>query len=107
MRFVVDAQLPPGLPIRLIQCGHTAEHVNGIGGAADKAIWDYALQNRAILVTKDEDFIALAHRNPAGPQVIWIRIGNISNEALWKSVDVVLAEIIESLEKGERIVEVI
>ena len=86
-----------------------AEHVNGIGfaNASDRAIWDFALQNRAVLVTKDEDFIALAHRNPNGPQVLWIRIGNISNDALWKAIDVVLTEIIESLEKGERIVEVI
>ena len=107
--FLIDEQIPPGLADRLRQRGHRAEHVNRIklGGAGDDAIWDYARQHQAALVTKDEDFVALARHEPSGPQVVWIRIGNISNDALWASISVVLDEIIASLEAGERIVEVI
>lgn len=108
MRFVIDAQLPPGLATRLTQLGHAAEHVNRIGleAAGDEAIWSYTLRTRAVLVTKDEDFVAFARRQAVG-QVVWIRIGNIGNDALWAAISAVLSEIIDSLEKGERIVEVV
>jgi predicted nuclease of predicted toxin-antitoxin system len=108
IRFVIDAQLPPGLAIRLRERGYPAEHVNrvGLGAAGDIAICEHARSVRAVLMTKDEDFVALALREPSGPQVVWLRIGNISNEALWVRISAALDEILESLESGERIVEV-
>jgi predicted nuclease of predicted toxin-antitoxin system len=108
IRFVVDAQLPPGLAIRLREQGYPAEHVNrvGLGAAGDIAIWEHARSDGAALITKDEDFVALAMREPSGPQVVWLRIGNISNVALWTTVSAALDEIRESLEAGDRIVEV-
>jgi predicted nuclease of predicted toxin-antitoxin system len=109
LRFVVDAQLPPGLATRLRASGFEAEHVNkvGLGPATDLTIWDYASRHRAVLITKDADFVAFAKSSHAGPQVVWIRIGNISNDALWRAVSVVLDEIVSSLEEGERVVEVV
>jgi predicted nuclease of predicted toxin-antitoxin system len=89
LRFLIDAQLPPGLARRLASHGYAAEHVNRIslGIASDLSIWRHAARTGAILVTKDEDFVALAEREPDGPQVVWIRIGNISNEALWRAIE--------------------
>lgn len=83
IRFLIDAQLPPGLAPRLAARGYAAEHVSriGLGAAGDGAIWRHAAQTGATLVTKDEDFLALAERDSSGPQVVWIRIGNISNDA--------------------------
>jgi predicted nuclease of predicted toxin-antitoxin system len=109
IRFVVDAQLPPGLTDHLNACGFKAEHVNriGLGPATDFAIWNYASRNRAVLITKDADFTDLAKRNPFGPQVIWIRIGNISNDALWNAISAALEEIVQSIKAGERVVEVV
>lgn len=109
IRFLVDAQLPPGLADRLATRGYLAEHVNrmGLGAASDSALWQHAAQVRATLVTKDEDFVDLALRDPAGPQVLWIRTGNISNDVLWRMLGPRLDEIIASLNAGERIVEVI
>ena len=49
----------------------------------------------------------LANRDTSGPQLIWIRIGNISNDALWRAIDPQLDEIIQALSEGERIVEVL
>jgi len=108
IRFVIDAQLSPGLAVRLRERGYPAEHVNrvGLGAANDIAIWEHTRRIRAILMTKDEDFVALALREPSGPQVVWLRIGNISNDALWMRISAALDEILESLETGERIVEV-
>jgi predicted nuclease of predicted toxin-antitoxin system len=109
IRFLIDAQLPPGLARRLTSRGYLAEHVNQIdlGVATDHTIWRYAAQNGCTLVTKDEDFVALANRGTSGPQVIWIRIGNISNDALWRAIDPQLDEIIQAVAEGERIVEVL
>jgi predicted nuclease of predicted toxin-antitoxin system len=108
-RFLIDAQLPPGLAVHLRECGHIAEHVNRVrlGGTADIAVWNYAKRHGATLVTKDEDFLAFSRREPSGPQVVWIRIGNIGSDALWHRIEPVLSEIIDSLETGERIVEVV
>lgn len=108
IRFVIDAQLPPGLAVHLKACGCLAEHVNriGLGAAGDLAIWTHAQKTGAVLMTKDEDFVALALRDPSGPQVVWLRIGNIGNDALWRTISAVLDEIIKSLDAGERIVEV-
>ena len=109
IRFLIDAQLPPGLAQRLAARGYAAEHVNRVdlGIARDRDIWLYAARTAATLVTKDEDFVALARQEPTGPQVIWIRVGNISNDALWRAVDPQLDEIIQALSAGERIVEIL
>jgi predicted nuclease of predicted toxin-antitoxin system len=109
IRFLVDAQLPPGLARQLATRGYPAEHVNRVdlGIASDRSIWRYAARIAATLITKDEDFAALAAQEPVGPQVVWIRIGNISNDALWRAIDPKLDEIIQALNAGERIVEVL
>jgi len=108
IRFLIDAQLPPGLARELTARGYPAEHVNrvGLGIAGDDAIWRHASRSRETLVTKDEDFVALARRESSGPQVVWIRVGNISNDALWRVIDPLLDEIVDALNAGERIIEV-
>jgi len=108
MRFLIDAQLPPGLAHRLMSLGHSADHVNeiGLGLASDRSIWQYAQQTGATLITKDEDFVSLAVHEPTGPQVVWIRIGNIGNTALWRAIDPIFDEITRALNAGEKVVEV-
>ena len=109
IRFLIDAQLPPGLAQRLTARGYPSEHVNrlDLAVASDDAIWQYAMRTGATLITKDEDFVALSERDASGPQVVWIRIGNISNHALWRALDPQLDEIVEALNAGERIVEIL
>jgi predicted nuclease of predicted toxin-antitoxin system len=108
-RFLIDAQLPPRLADWLSERGHVAEHVNriGLGAAGDSAIWQHMIRCRTTLLTKDEDFVALARENPSGPQVVWVRIGNISNHSLWRALDSRLDEIVQLLDAGERIIEVV
>jgi predicted nuclease of predicted toxin-antitoxin system len=109
IRFLVDAQLPPGLAQRLAARGYQAEHVNriGLGITGDIEIWRHATRVGACLITKDEDFVDLARRELNGPQVVWVRIGNIGNVALWNSLEPLLDEIVRALNAGERIVEVV
>ena len=109
IRFLIDAQLPPGLARRLTARGYPAEHVNriGMGVASDDAIWKHAARTGATLITKDEDFAALAAREPSGPQVVWLRVGNIRNDALWRVIDPHLEEIVQALNASERVVEIV
>lgn len=108
MRFLIDAQLPPALAAHLAALGHRAEHVNLIerGVASDADIWAYATKAGAVIVSKDQDFAALARGSESGAQVVWIRLGNTTNKALWATLEPLMPEIVEALEAGERLIEV-
>lgn len=108
MRFLIDAQLPPALAAQLREIGHDARHVNmiGLGSAADMLIWNHAASEGEVLLTKDEDFAELSRRDPGGPAIVWIRIGNTTSTALWRALEPILPEIVEALSRGERLVEV-
>ena len=106
MRFLIDAQLPPALAGWLRERGHDAEHVadNGMVGASDAAIAEHAERSRRILVTKDEDFLAL--RLPDRFALLWLRCGNATNRALFAWLEPRWAEIERLLNAGEQVVEV-
>ena len=77
-----------------------------MGSAPDREIWDYAVRNSAVLVTKDDDFVALKTMGKGGPPVIWIRLGNTTNRVLFAYMDRSFEIILSLLEKGEELVEV-
>ena len=109
MRFVVDAQLPPALAKLLTAHGHQAEHVSDIGlrDADDSSIWRHALENRSILVTKDEDFPHRCRQSSSSPVIVlWLRIGNTSRRALLDWFEPLLPQIEEMIRQGERLIEV-
>lgn len=107
MRFVIDAQLPPALARWLQAKGHEALAVREIGlrDSADPDIWAWVLPRDAIIVTKDEDFPALAASRPDGPIVLWVRTGNLVNRVLLARFESAWAEIEGHLESGVRVVE--
>jgi predicted nuclease of predicted toxin-antitoxin system len=109
MRFLVDAQLPPALARWLVQQGHEAEHIfdRFPPGTTDTTIWRESLRLRAIIVTKDEDFQLRALQVDHGPKIVWLRVGNTSNRGLLKWFAPLWPRIVEALERGERLVEVI
>lgn len=108
MRFLVDAQLPPALARRLVEGGHEAEHVgdSGMQAASDAAIWDYAARQRAVIVTKDEDFAQRKTLTGTGPAVVWIRQPNTRRRPLLAWFDRVLPEILSALDRGETLIEI-
>lgn len=107
MRFIVDAQLPPHLAEWLRSHGHQASALTEIGlrDADDADIWSRALTEGAIIVTKDEDFAAMAGRIGDGPQVLWVRTGNILRRALIKRFEATWSQIEPILETGIPLVE--
>lgn len=108
MKFVIDAQLPPFLAQTLRELGHDAVAVRDVGlrEAEDEAIWQYALENDAIIVTKDEDFPERSLHTAAPPAIVWLRIGNCSNRALLVWFAPLWHEIERRLIAGDRIIEV-
>jgi predicted nuclease of predicted toxin-antitoxin system len=106
VKFLLDAQLPPKLTRALTRSGHVGLHVYecGLLTAKDREIWKYAAKQNAVIITKDADFAAL--RGARGPAIVWLRLGNVSNDALVAAVMGALPEIVAALEAGERLVEV-
>ena len=109
MRFIVDAQLLPALARWLASNGHEAQHVadRKMASAPDKAIWDFALENGAAIVTKDEDFAQRHALTGGGPAVVWIRLRNTRRRELLVWFGRVLPDVVSTLERGETLIEVV
>jgi len=107
MRFLVDAQLPPALATWLIAEGHEAEHVadRQMEAAADAAIWNYALEAAAAIITKDEDFAQRKVLSNKGPVVVWIRLPNTRRRKLLAWFEVLLPDVLLAIERGETLIE--
>ncbi len=65
---------------RLADLYPNASHVQlvGLEHASDLVIWEFALANEYIIVTKDTDFTNLSFKRGSPPQVIWVHSGNCS-----------------------------
>lgn len=106
MKFLIDAQLPPGLCRWLEARGHEAAHVTARNGAlADAEIAAWAETEGYVLVSKDEDFLTI--RLPDRFAFLWLRCGNATNRALSEWLDVRWQRVEELLAGGERMIELI
>ncbi len=69
-KFIVDAQLPPSLARYLSSHGEDVIHVLDVNmmDASDSAIWDLALSENRVIISKDEDFhsylLPIKHKPP-------------------------------------------
>ena len=109
MRFLVDAQLPPALARWLTSKGQEAEHVADVGpaNAPDKEIWNYALAAGAVIVSKDDDFAQRRVLAAEGPAVVWVRLPNTRRRELLVWFEGILPQIVQALERGETLIEVV
>ena len=108
MNFLIDAQLPPDLVLELSRRGHDAVHVSDIGmiAAPDTEIWERALEEGRILLTKDRDFAEWAAVRRPAPRVVWIRTGNLSRAAQTEHLRRNWLRVETRLSEGARVVEV-
>ena len=72
MKFIVDAQLPPALARFLTAKGENAIHVldKQMMESSDSEIWELALKESLIIITKDEDFQMRATVSATPPKII-------------------------------------
>jgi predicted nuclease of predicted toxin-antitoxin system len=84
MTLLFDEQLSEDLCVLLADVYPAAQHVRllGRGGATDEAVWQLAHEFGCTLVSKDEDFHRLCVLRGAPPKLIWIRLGNCTNEEI-------------------------
>lgn len=109
MRSLVDAQLPIALARWLVSNGFEADHVSDLGlqTASDTEIWNSAIANAAIVVTKDEDFAQRRIFSQLGPAVVWVRRGNTRNRDLLVWFEALMPQLANALERGETLVELV
>lgn len=107
MNFLIDAQLPPSLAVRLCEAGHAAVHVTAVlpGDAADSAVLQHAATAGQIIISKDADFITLARQARQPVQLLWVRLGNCGNRQLVDRMLVMLPDLQRALATGAPVVE--
>ncbi len=108
MLIWIDAQLSPSLAPWLASVfGVEAVAVRDVGlrDAEDPTVFAAARLARAVLLTKDSDFVALVERLGAPPQVIWLTCGNTSNEYVRMLLSAAWPRVSALLLAGEPLVE--
>ena len=78
----------------------------GLRHATDRQIFEAGRQSRAVVITKDRDFVDLVQRHGPPPQIIWLTIGNTSNIRLKDILSRTLSVAIHLLTQGESLVEI-
>ena len=108
MKFLVDEQLPPALAVWLRAQGCDASHVRELGLARgkDAQVWSKAIALGAAVITKDEDYVAMAQVRQDEVPVVWVRIGNCTNAVLLRWFGPLWPTIRRRLEAGEKLIEV-
>lgn len=108
MIYLIDNQLPVGLVGHLKAHGLDAVHVSqcNLDRATDKEIWDYAKSHNCVIVSKDEDFFHLSGSDANGPPIVWVRLGNCRNLALFAAIDCILSDLLQAINEGAKVVEV-
>ncbi len=109
MIFLIDNQLPIALARFVSSSGYECVHVRDVAldFADDRAIWAYAKNLGQVIVTKDEDFQAMANRQGTiPPQVVWVRLGNCRKDALIAAFGRILRNLEDELSSGALVVEI-
>jgi predicted nuclease of predicted toxin-antitoxin system len=92
--------------LREASCDAFAVREIGLREASDAEIWRYAVQQQAAIITKDEDFAERCLYSRDQPVIVWLRIGNTSNQALLSWFVPLWPEIIRRIELGDHLIEV-
>jgi len=100
MKFLVDAQLPPGLSALLRVAGHDALHTRELPAqnqTTDQVINDLSLKDQRVVISKDTDFY-YSHLLQHKPwKLVLIRTGNMSAGDLKRLFAAHLPAILQSL----------
>jgi predicted nuclease of predicted toxin-antitoxin system len=80
MRLLLDQNLSSRLTARLGSLYTGRIHVAdlGLSTASDEEVWEAALREGCMIVTKDSDFVDLQVLRGFPPKVLWLRLGNCS-----------------------------
>ena len=102
MKILLDANISWKLINQLNPIFGECAHVDSIGLSVpvdDIDIWNYALDNGYIIITKDNDFADLLELKGFPPKVVLLKTGNNSSQALVELL-VNIKQMVEDLEKN-------
>ena len=104
--LVVDANLPVALSDALRARREDSVHVSEVGlrDHDDEAIADFAARLSRAVVTRDCDFIAFTRRAGYPIQIVHVRLGQASRDALLDALERSWAEAAAALARGETLV---
>jgi len=102
MKILLDANISWKLVDILKPVYGECVHVDFVGlkvPTADIDIWNYALKNNCIIITKDNDFVNLLELNDFPPKVVLLKTGNNSSRTLAELL-IKAQPMVEDLEKN-------
>ena len=106
----LDAQLSPALAAWINRTFDSIEARSlrslGLRDAEDEEIFRAARSAGAVIMSKDSDFLHLLDREGPPPQVIWITMGNTSNERMREVLGELLPAVVDAIRDGDPIVEI-
>jgi predicted nuclease of predicted toxin-antitoxin system len=109
MTLWLDAHLSPRIARWVTETfGFAATPVRDLNlrESEDDQIFFAARAARAVVITKDSDFVHLLERLGSPPKIIWLTCGNTSEIALKEILSSALPEAIRLLEAGDDLVEI-
>ncbi len=100
--YILDENMPSTVPLWL---NEDFIHVLNISdNFSDNDIWNYALANDLIIITKDVDFYNRYLSSSNSPKIIWFRTGNIKKKDFYKFIEQIWFEIEIMIPSGSFIV---
>lgn len=108
MKFIVDAQLPKSLSDLLNYRGFDSIHTLDLpnkNATSDKEITEIAINEKRIVISKDNDFLESFLLNSTPEKLIVVRTGNTPNSILLKIFDNNL-ELIKSMISRSNLIEI-
>ena len=109
MRLWIDEQLSPALAAWiLVRFGVDAISARDLrlARARDSEIFFAARRSDAIVMTTDQDFVRLLRQHGPPPRVLWVTLGNTSNDRLRMVLETTLRGALALLEAGDSLVEI-
>ena len=103
MKLLLDANISWRLTALLAEQFGECIHVNRTDlpkPAKDTEIWNYAANNRCIIVTQDSDFLNFFETKGYPPKIVLLRTGNMSVKETEKIL-IQAKNSIEDLDKGD------
>ncbi|MBA4312786.1 MAG: hypothetical protein C0417_09170 [Chlorobiaceae bacterium] len=82
---------------------HVSELADGIQ-LPDETLWQYAKKENLIVISKDRDFSDFSLLRGSPPQVLYINVGNCSNDRLLLILERVWEETKKALAAGNSLV---
>ncbi|MEX0780937.1 MAG: DUF5615 family PIN-like protein [Balneolales bacterium] len=107
MKFLIDVQLPPNLCKWVEEKKDHARHAIDIQNGltlSDVELWQIAVDQKEIIITKDSDFLDRYLLFGSPPRILYISVGNCSNKKLFEILDVHWNTIYSLFKNGSEVI---